>query len=520
MPVKFVYDKLWFRIAEKGMLKKDLRETAGISRTSMAKLAKNENVTTEVLEKICMALDCDISDILEAKRIEVSTPTAVNISNAVNRYGINSFFSGIGGFDIAFEQHGFETRYLCEINDFCNEILSAHWPEVNKDKDINKIKADEIPQAEVWCGGFPCQDISVARGASERLGLNGPRSGLFYRFAELLEQRRPKVVIIENVGGLFNSNGGRDFGVILQKLQSIGYAVAWRLLNSRYFGVPQSRPRVYICCWMGNPVKALSVMFDEEGAHKAHHERTGFLTESNGPNQYPKVPQTAYCLAATSGRHTGTDWSRTYVVCEDGVRRMTPIEYERLQGFPDLWTLPPAYTNNDDTDTLRYTVLGNAVSVPVVEWIAKRVHKQLGVETEIFSNDDLHSQVPEFRKCTWSTENIADIDFSDETKSYKWPRAGLAWSGLYIGAYVPPTPAFPVESTVYQIAEKGNVGERYYLTPNAAEGILRRVDSQGRKLFEPLRAALEIEKGKKTSKEEIGDDELYACNIAVGQNER
>lgn len=502
MPIKFVYDKLWFRLAEKGMLKKDLREAAGISRTSMAKLAKNENVTTEVLEKICTALDCDIDDILETKRSEDNAQAKTHDAIVEKTYGLNSFFSGIGGFDIAFERHGFATRYLCEINSFCNEVLDAHWPQVKKGSDIDKIEADEIPQAEVWCGGFPCQDISVARGSAERLGLNGSRSGLFYRFAALLEKRLPEVVIIENVEGLYNSNGGRDFGVILQKMLSMGYAVAWRLFNSRYFGVPQSRPRVYLCCWMNNPVKALSVMFDKEGAHKPHNKRKGFLTESNGPDEYPKVPQTAYCLAATSGRHTGTDWSRTYVVCEDGVRRLTPVEYERLQGFPDLWTLPSAYSNNDDTDTLRYTVLGNAVSVPVVEWIAERVHNQLGIETEDFTNDDLHSKVPEFKKCTWSAENISDIDFTDAEKSYKWPRAGLAWSGLYIGTNVHPTPAVPVESTVYEVVEKGNVGERYYLTPNAAEGILRRVDSQGRKLFEPLREALEIEKDKKCSKGE------------------
>ncbi len=515
MPKKIVYDKLWFRLKEKGMLKKDLREAAGISRTSMAKLAKNENVTTEVLEKICTALDCDISDILETKEIDDNHLIQANNVVAERTYGLNSFFSGIGGFDIAFERHGFTTQYLCEINSFCNEILTAHWPKVKKGFDINEIDTNEIPSAEVWCGGFPCQDISVARGAAQRLGLNGSRSGLFYRFAKLLECCKPEVVIIENVAGLYNSNGGRDFGVIIQKLQLMGYAVAWRLFNSRYFGVPQSRPRVYLCCWMNNPMKALSVMFDTEGAYKPHSERKGFLTESNGPNEFPKVPQTAYCLAATSGRHTGTDWSRTYVVCRDGVRRMTPVEYERLQGFPDFWTLPPAYTSNDDTDTLRYTVLGNAVSVPVVEWIAQRIHKQLGSKSVGFTNDHLHSHVPEFKKSTWSTEKFKDIDFTDTDKSYKWPKAGLAWSGSYIGANVCPTPAVPVESTLYEVVEKVTVSKRYYLTPNAAEGILRRVDSQGRKLFEPLRTALKIEKNKKLSEGDYHDDEFYDINSAT-----
>lgn len=94
--------------------------------------------------------------------------------------------------------------------------------------DICQVAANDIPKAEVWCGGFPCQDISVARGAATRLGLGGSRSGLFFQYANLIEAKSPEVVIIENVEGLFNSNGGRDFGVILQRMTSMGYAVAWR----------------------------------------------------------------------------------------------------------------------------------------------------------------------------------------------------------------------------------------------------------------------------------------------------
>ena len=84
-------------------------------------------------------------------------------------YKINSFFAGIGGFDVAFENQGFSTTFLCEINPFCNQILDRHWPQVKRTSDINDIIVNDIPQSNVWCGGFPCQDISVARGASARL---------------------------------------------------------------------------------------------------------------------------------------------------------------------------------------------------------------------------------------------------------------------------------------------------------------------------------------------------------------
>ena len=102
----------------------------------------------------------------------------------INQYTINSFFAGIRGFDIAFEKQFFSVTLLCEITPFCNQISSRHWPNVQKAGDIKSITEEEILDTEVWCGGFPCQDMSVALGALERLGLKGERSGFFKRFKD------------------------------------------------------------------------------------------------------------------------------------------------------------------------------------------------------------------------------------------------------------------------------------------------------------------------------------------------
>ena len=410
------------------------------------------------------------------------------------RYHINSFFAGIGGFDIAFEKHGFKSLYFCEINPFCNEVLKEHWPSIKIDKDICGVSAESIPMSEVWCGGFPCQDISVARGASERRGLNGERSGLFYTYAKLIEACNPQVVLMENVEGLYSSNNGRDLGMILQTMSKLGYAVAWRLMNSRYFGVPQSRTRIYICCWKNSIGNAARVMFEPEGAASVTHERAGFITPANKLGNYPQVPEVAYCLAASSGRHTGTDWSRTYVVCEDGIRRLTPSESEKLQGFPENWTLPHINTffNEEEIDTLRYTAIGNAVTVPVVEWIAKRIYKELSNECQ-YSTNDVIKYIPEFHDIEWSDDFLIDTDFTDDSKSFKWPVAGIVWKGRYIGGKVAPTPSKIIKSSLLSLIDKEHASQRYYISSNAAEGIIRRVDRQGRKLFLPLRDALEKE---------------------------
>ena len=151
-----------------------------------------------------------------------------------------SLFSGIGGFDL-----GFEITFQCEINEFCRNILKEHWPKIPCHENIKELRATDIPQSDVWAGGFPCQDVSLAR-MGHRPGLKGKRSGLFYDFALLIGEARPRVVLLENVAGLLSSHGGKDFAIVIQTLAELGYSVGWRVLNSKNFGVPQSRQRVYI----------------------------------------------------------------------------------------------------------------------------------------------------------------------------------------------------------------------------------------------------------------------------------
>ncbi len=300
----------------------------------------------------------------------------------IMRPRVASFFSGIGGFELGFERAGFSTSFFCEKEPFCREILARHWPNVELAQDIKEVSGAEIPRSEVWTGGFPCQDVSLAR-ASTRDGLKGGRSGLFYEFARLVGECKPGVVVIENVPGLLSSHAGRDFGSVVTTLGQLGYGVAWRVLNSKHFGVPQSRQRLYIVGCYRDPVSAGEILFEpecSEGDHKTSHKPkqkalSPFIESSPVTSGGAVVPKLAFCLAATSGRHTGTDWSRTYVAYEKAVRRLTPKECERIQGFPDDWTMPnPAtFSDLDKLESKRYYALGNAVSVPVAQWLGQRI---------------------------------------------------------------------------------------------------------------------------------------------------
>jgi DNA (cytosine-5)-methyltransferase 1 len=410
----------------------------------------------------------------------------------------NSFFAGIGGFDLALESEGFKPLFQCEINEYCQQVLRKHWPTIQLHSNIIDLEAEVIPNTDIWCGGFPCQDVSVARGAKGREGLKGKNSGLFYPFAELISEKRPKVLLIENVTGLLSSHNGQDFRIILETLSNMGYAVAWRVMNSRYYGAPQSRPRVFICAVLENHDVAISSLYEAKKGSRPQNQRQGFLTPSTCEITGAKVAEVAYCLAATSGRHTGTDWSRTYVSYESAVRRLTPIECEGLQGFPSGWTaIPcPVTSENIDLDTPRYQALGNAIAVPVIKWIAKRLKEGLQ-QSRVSSQSSIiaiQSAFEDFKDKSIRHMRLSELHLSTKANgSYlKWQTGGFVIGDDCWDITAPEAPSRPIEKKLIEVIEKRYPPDRYFLSPNAAEGILRRVYSQNRTLFGPMHNALEI----------------------------
>lgn len=406
---------------------------------------------------------------------------------------VNSFFAGIGGFDLAFENQGFLPTFYCENNDFCQSVLKRHWPDVENASDICELDAKTIPEAEVWTAGFPCQDLSLARTPhGKRNGLKGARSGLFYTFLGLVSVHKPEVVLLENVAGLLNSHKGADFNALIASLNDLGYAVAWRLLNARYFGAPQSRPRVFICAWHQSPENAVRALFEDEISAKPKNERHGFMTESKCRKSGISVPQISFCISATSGRHTGLDWARSYVTYPDTVRRLTPLECERLQGMPDNWTIPDKdyVVPIRGIETNRYHAIGNAVCVPVVQWVAGRISSILNIENRA---EAAHLTAPEqlqqlANKYLYPTLEMQQLN--PDSATTKWQSGGVAYQGKYFTASVSSSPVTPIASRFIDIIEKKPVHHRYYLSPNAVQGILRRVDKLGRKLFPPLDTVL------------------------------
>ena len=153
-----------------------------------------------------------------------------------------SLFAGIGGFDLALERAGLQCVAQVEIDAKARAVLHHHWPSVPQFEDVREVGAHNLPPADVICGGFPCQDLSVA---GKRAGFAGQRSVLFYEMTRIVNELRPAFLIWENVPGLLSSRGGADFHGVLTELDSIGYFGAWSSFDSQFFGLAQRRRRVF-----------------------------------------------------------------------------------------------------------------------------------------------------------------------------------------------------------------------------------------------------------------------------------
>lgn len=173
---------------------------------------------------------------------------------------VGSLFSGIGGLDLGLERAGMDVRWQCEIDKAARSVLRRHFPDATLYDDVTTFGGDGEP-VDLICGGFPCQDLSVA---GRRAGLAGERSGLFYEFMRIASELAPRWLLIENVPGLLSSNGGRDMGAVLGTLGELGYGWAYRVLDAQYFGVAQRRRRVFIVGCLGDAARATQVLFEPE----------------------------------------------------------------------------------------------------------------------------------------------------------------------------------------------------------------------------------------------------------------
>ena len=384
-----------------------------------------------------------------------------------------SLFAGIGGFEYGMKQseHKFKCISFSEVDKYATSIYSRHFPKHHPLGDATRIITEELEDFEFLVGGFPCQAFSIA---GKRKGFNDTRGTLFFEIARILRDKRPTYFLLENVRGLLSHDRGRTLSTIFRILNELGYNVQWEIYNSKDYGVPQNRERIFLKGYLAEECgqKVLSVrrdgkknngrlmklnkgimqgyeVYDNNGISKALTSNSGGLGGKTGlykvnaseknstgkllPLNKKKQAQTVFdvnglamTLCANGGgqggktglykmdvsnntnvekhfteinndqlmtttqngnafslttRHRERPLSKkqdNYVIEQDTnyqIRRLNPVECERLQGFPDRWT---EFGKDGETisDTQRYKCLGNAVTTNVVTAIVNEMFRE------------------------------------------------------------------------------------------------------------------------------------------------
>jgi len=322
---------------------------------------------------------------------------------------IIDLFSGIGGFSLGFQRAGYQftEHYFSEIDKHAIANYKQNFPNAKYIGDITSIHGRDFTGIDIITFGSPCQDFSMA---GKRAGLAGAKSSLIEYAIVLIACVRPSVFIWENVKGAFSSNAGADFWAIIKAFANIGgYRLEWQLLNTSWL-LPQNRERIYLIGHLTGrsvpgvfPIGENEFLSTEKTESQLQSQISGTIKANSNMNADDTyiIPKTASTL--TGGGHSGGLHSDMTVIrqlprgknkgadltiCPTissnafqennllcGIRRLTEIECERLQGFPDNWTQYGNYNGRKRriSKTQRYKLIGNAVTVDIVELIVKRL---------------------------------------------------------------------------------------------------------------------------------------------------
>lgn len=333
-------------------------------------------------------------------------------------YTVGELFAGVGGFRLGFDKAGFKTVYANDFDSWCKKTYDGYFGEGAMDlRDIQKVEADEIPDCDVITAGFPCQPFSKI---GKLHGFADARGTLFWDVLRILKAKQPKAFVLENVANLVNHDKGYTFERIRDGLENeLGYHVYYQVLNTKDYGLPQDRKRIYIVGFKDNvtfkfPEKVelttyVKDVLETEPVHDFYYMSQKYMdglekhrqrhsAKGHGFGYRVLDPQgiSTTCVVGNMGRErnliqdvprpgrvnrTGSPLNR------DGIRKLTVREYARLQGFPDDY-------NFSDKVTIAYKQIGNAVSSPVAQAVAKQVKKSLdllastelveGVDTFVF----------------------------------------------------------------------------------------------------------------------------------------
>lgn len=435
-----------------------------------------------------------------------------------NKLTFGSVCSGIEASQLAFAPYEYQQLWSSEIADFPSKVLHHHYPDIPNLGDMTElpdlILKGKVQAPDLFCGGTPCQAFSLAGWKNGLADKRGQLTITFIEIANAIDEIREKekkdrsIVLWENVEGVLNDKtnafgnfiaglAGFDEEIKVKKWTKSGYLegpnrnVAWRVIDAKYFGLPQQRKRLYVLAG-GKDFRPDQVLFEfdsQDIVKKIKVEKQENLnrdifnlfskdvlfTEKKDEKIFKKdnlkfeiFREYTDCLYAAYG----TKWNGNaaayngslYVAQNGRIRRFTPLECERLMGFPDNYTLI-----NGHSDTNRFQAIGNSWAVPVVKWIGKQIDKYL-----ISKKQDVICWFNSTRK---SPNNL-------NANLYLFDNIFLVSQSLYLNSSA--ITNSPIDSTVKEILQTENIPEKFYLSPQACRGILRRKEERNLKMNKRL----------------------------------
>lgn len=406
--VSVCYDKLWKLLIDKKMNKTELKESAGISFNVLARMGKNEPISFESIEKICITLKCDIGDIIEVKNEQV-------MEAEKTMYRSIELFAGAGGLALGVEMAGFDTIGLVEFDkDAANtlKLNRPNWRVIHDDiANISSLNLEEYfgikkGDLDLLSGGAPCQAFSYA---GKRLGLEDARGTLFYHYAIFLQKLQPKMFLFENVRGLLTHDKGKTYQTMVDIFEQAGYIIQKEVLNAWDYGNAQKRERLITIGIRKDLADKIKYEFPKPHDYKPvlrdvlldcpagpgvpYGEKKRKIFELVPPGGYwrdidPEIAKEYMksCWDMEGGRTgilrrmsldepslavlTSPSQKQTERCHPLEARPFTVRENARCQSFPDDWE----FCGNVSS---QYKQVGNAVPVNLAYDIAKEIHRAL-----------------------------------------------------------------------------------------------------------------------------------------------
>jgi DNA (cytosine-5)-methyltransferase 1 len=420
----------------------------------------------------------------------------------MKKISVGSVCSGIEAASVAWGSDPFAFEWSSETAMFPSQVLEAHYPDVPNVGDMSGIpellKAQKIAAPDLICGGTPCQAFSLA---GWKKGLDDARGNLTLRFVDIVEEndrvrreqgQSPSIILWENVEGVLRdktnafglflaSLAGLTKEIGLKKLPSAGLVrgpkrnVAWRVLDAKYFGVPQQRRRLYVLAG-GPEFYPENVIFDGipslDPTQELKEKPLRFEKDGCSIQIFRSYTDCLYSAYGTKWNGNAAAYNGSlYVVQDRRLRRFSPLECERLMGFPDGYTEIAR-----GRPTNRYQALGNSWAVPVVRWIGKRISESQDANTTSQTASNLQSLfgVIYSRK---------DCEIYDVTETHPFLGDGLSLNGSEL-------PEMPVLGDLSQIVDV-ECPENFYISPVGCKGILRRKQERQLRMNAELEIVLE-----------------------------